>query len=140
MVVIGGVTVLFSASGDRKANGNDDAVGAAASAAPPTSMLIDRSAEVLEAAEEVVERLVVTVNKADSGKVIELLAPVVPAGLGSAAWPMAHGDIGWWDPSIAGARLNSERVTDLSATFAPYPAGYCCPGAPPSGRSQPPAG
>lgn len=96
----------------------------AASSAPPTSMAIERAVGVLDDAEQVAQRLVTMINRGDSVRVAELIAPSLPAEeLGSSEWPLIHGDAGWWDGASAGAVRDDARITDFVRYFRTIPGG-----------------
>lgn len=90
--------------------------------------------DTANAAVEVAQTLIEAVNGADSGRVIELLAPLAgSSGYGTAQWPTLHGEIGWWDKTAPDRRLDEQRVTDFVRYFRTMPgsvvASSCVPDA-----------
>ncbi len=124
VVLFAGVLLAMGA-GDRMAeNRVAGPLPAPASATPPASVPIDRSPEILAQAEGAVVELVSRVNKGDSIRVAEMLAPAVPApGLGSAQWPLLRDELGWWRGRTEGAELDLAAITNFVRYFRTVPGG-----------------
>lgn len=91
-----------------------------ASGLPPPSLPPDPEA-ALEEAEATARRLALMINRGDSVRVLELLAPVVDTDLGTSQWPLLFGDAGWWAQFESRTVLMERRVTDSVRYFRTIP-------------------